>query len=437
MLPPQKHTFDTVWGHEAARRFVPRLLGAGRLPHAILLTGPDGIGKRSLAFAMAKAIMSAGIAARGGKVDAPGPAMAKRTITADGDDDDLFGDQDDLFGGATEEVDLFGDAAEEEPAVGEPESAPEAEQPTPTPPKSVKDSPKHSLSKAGSTIEATRFVGFDERISRLIENSYPTEYDTSGRPKNLAHADLYIIEPPGNRRSILVDQVRAFHEAASIPPVEGAFRVVLIFGADTITQEAGNSILKLLEEPPRYLVMILVANQLSRVLPTIKSRCSIVPMTPLGKSELVTKLVEEEGVGRDHAKVAAALSEGRPGVALEVLSGDLLKKRRDVFEARLQLDRFGQCALPGAASRISSSGELEDVLWLLLSFARDRLVNQTTPDHPELLVHGDVSELITTVGDSCQLDEEAERLLDAYGMLRHPFIPNQRAVMETALWFDE
>jgi DNA polymerase-3 subunit delta' len=246
---------------------------------------------------------------------------------------------------------------------------------------------------------------------------------------------LTIVEPAGGRRGIVVDQIRYLQDVGMVAPVEGQFRVILIFGADSITQEAGNCMLKLLEEPPSYLVMILVADRLTRVLPTIKSRCSVVPMAPLERETLVRRLVEEEKLDRDLAKVAAALSECRPGVALSVLQTELLKRRRDVFEARLQLDRFGEVALPSAVARIGTRGGLDDALWLLLSYTRDRMVRSLAPNQPGLLVHEDVIDLLDAVNpDVVQLDEEADRLIKAFEQLSHPFIPNQRAALQTALW---
>lgn len=261
------------------------------------------------------------------------------------------------------------------------------------------------------------------------------EYDRDGRPTKAGHLDLTIIEPPGGRRSILVDQIRYLQEVAYVAPVEGAFRVALVLGADTITQEAGNSILKLLEEPPRYLVLILVANRLGRVLPTIRSRCSVVPMNPLDRATLVDHLVEDEKLDRSLANVAAALSEGRPGVALAVIEQALLQRRRDIFEARLYVDRFGVAAVSAAAARISATSKLDESLWLLMSFVRDRLVRALAPEHEGLLIHGDAGDLLDAkTARTDALDAEADRLVNSYDLLAHPYLPNPRAALELVLW---
>lgn len=447
MLPPEKHRFDTIWGHNAAKGFVPRLLAAGRLPHAILLTGPDAIGKRSLAFAMAKAILSAGMPPSESTLKAPSAAPAKRRVEPgppedNGEGTDLFGEaEEDLFGGlGEEELDLFG-GAEESESPAAPEPAPSMPEPAEAPPDGApakkKSPPKPpALRRAPTAVRRAEFTGFDERVCRLVEASYPPDADSDGRPTKAGHVDLTIIEPTKGRRGLVVAQTRHLQEAASRAPVEGAFRVMLIFGADTITQEAGNSLLKLLEEPPSYLIMILVGERLSRVLPTIKSRCSVVPMAPLEKDALVEALVERQRLDRELAKVAAALSECRPGVALEVVGKALLERRREVFQARLQVDRYGPPAIPAAVARINDKcGGLDEALWLLLSFARDRLVRAVAPNHEDLLVHGDATDLLDAAPpDPVAIDEEADRLIATFAHLAHPFTPNKKAPLELALW---
>ncbi|MCC5876212.1 MAG: hypothetical protein JJU11_08355 [Candidatus Sumerlaeia bacterium] len=433
MLAPEKHTFDTIWGHDVARRYVPRLLSVGRLPHAILLTGPDGLGKRSLAFAMAKAILSAGKPVSSSTMSLSPSNFAVRNEGDDGDVEDLFGAEDDLFA-AADEPDLFGDALEPEPEKEQPPPPPQKADPPPVAEKPEKPAaPKPAKGKKSPPrrkeqhTHAAEFRGFDERVCRLVEANY--EDETTG------HVDLTIIEPRGRSRNILVDQIRSLQDITSRSPVEGRFRVVLVFGADTITQEGGNSILKLLEEPPGYLVMILVANQLHRVIPTIRSRCSLVRLSPLAQDELARHLVEKEKMEGDLARVAAALAEGRPGAALNVVKSKMLDQRRAVFQARLQMDRFGLPALANSSSRLSQAGNLEEVLWLMMSYARDRMVHQVAPGKDQLLVHGDVPDLLEAGKAGLEaLDEEADRLVSAYGQLRHPFIPNDRAILQLALW---
>lgn len=433
MLSPEKHTFESIWGHEAARRYVPRLLSVGRLPHAILLTGVDGVGKRSLAFAMAKAILSAGKPPAAQTVGLKDPMFAVRKGSGDeGEEDgaDLFGDQEDLFAEAELKLEVGSEKLERTEAASLTDAPAEPEKKSPAMKSSKEKKGKVAAPRRQVHARGGEFRGFDERVCRLVEASYGEE--------NSGHVDLTIIEPRGRSRNILVDQIRDLQEITARPPMEGRFRVVLVFGADTITQEGGNSILKLLEEPPSYLVMILVANQLHRVIPTIRSRCSLVRLSPMAQEDLARHLVEKERMEGELARVAAALSEGRPGAALNMVNSKMLEQRRAVFQARLQMDRFGLPALANASSRLSKAGTLDDVLWLMMSFARDRMVMMTAPGKEDLLVHGDAMDLLEGGKPTLPaLDAEADRLVSAYSQLRHPFIPNDRALLQLVLWPEE
>ncbi len=420
MISPEKHTLESIWGHGHVKSYVPRMLSIGRLPHALLLSGPSSIGKRSLALAFAKIILNAGAPYDSRAVSASAPPRMQKS--ADGED--LFGEDDEGEVEDTLTPDMFGEESPE-PDIDNTLSSRTDEPDAVSAPFPQVTEPEVDQLDPGESYR---------RICRLVESSYPPEYDKDFNQTNIGHFDLTIIEPAGNRRGIVVDQIRNLQKIASVSPIEGHYRVVLIFGADTITAEGGNSILKILEEPPSYLVMILVADRLTSVLPTIRSRCSVLPMSPLPEDLLIEKLREEENLERSLAEIAATLSEGAPGVALQILEQKLLDKRREVFEARLQIDRFGEAAVPGSAARINKQGGLEESLWLLTSFARDRLVYHFAKDHEQLLVHKDQKELLRTSSvDPRDLDFEVDRLLEGYEYLAHPFLPNTRSAIQLLL----
>jgi DNA polymerase III delta prime subunit len=419
--PPSHHTFDTLWGLEPAKALVRRLVETGRLPHALLIHGADGLGKRSFAFAAAKLIISTGLRTRSASITAPGVSRMQISL------DDLQR-SDDLFGGGDD--DLFGALEEEKPAAPPPPPAPEQRR-DPAPLTSLANQ-----QPAEQPEPAPRSLAIDPRVDKLISKSYPMEYDKDDRPLMLGHVDLNVIEPIGRSRSIKVEQIRMLQDMAWVPPLEGETRVILIFGADTITVSAANSILKILEEPPSYLVMILVTDNFHRVMETIRSRCSVVACQPMARPALVTKLIEEEKVDPAVAKVAAAIAEGRPGRALTLLADGLLKQRQEVFEARLAVDRTGPEALPAAAARaLAAGGGLAPASLLLLALARDRMVRQVAESREELLVNGDLAHLLDTAPlDPALLHEEAERLLAALRQDEHPAIPAPQIPLELAIW---
>lgn len=440
MLEPSKHTFETIWGHEAAKAYVLRLLASGRLPPVLLLEGTESLGKRSFALAAAKVILSATRRIQGGSMRSPSlPAARKTNPDPEPDEEpDLFGDADepDLFASTPVqevELDLFGSQDEPDFPKAAPPPAPAA---APLPPPPVREALAEAPPPETGAPKPTPFLGLSDDVCRRVEASYPVEFNSDGTPTTIGHPDLAILEPSGNSKSILAGQIDALHGIANLPPIQGTCRLVLVFGVDTITSFAANSMLKLLEEPPSYLRFILVTDHPGRVMTTIRSRASRIPFFPLRRAEIETRLIESEGLGRDLAAVAAGFSQGRPGLALRVAHGPVLGKRRDLFDARLSLERLGLSGLPGACSRIlAAGGSYEESILLLLSLLRDRLVLRHAPGKPELLVNADVRDMLEGGrADDLVLDEEWAALLEAMESAKAPYLPNAQAALECALW---
>src|SRR4051812_17002324 len=103
-------------------------------------------------------------------------------------------------------------------------------------------------------------------------------------------------------------------------PAEGGWRVVIVDGADEMNRSAANALLKILEEPPRRALLLLVAHNPGRLLPTIRSRCRRFPMPPLPNS-VVEKLLETYRPDLPPAQSAAlvVLAEGSIGRALDLM----------------------------------------------------------------------------------------------------------------------
>ncbi len=83
------------------------------------------------------------------------------------------------------------------------------------------------------------------------------------------------------RGEIVVDDAREIGAFLRLTAAEGGWRVVVVDGADEMNRNAANSLLKILEEPPRQTLLILVAHSPGKLLPTIRSRCRQVPLAPL------------------------------------------------------------------------------------------------------------------------------------------------------------
>src|SRR5919107_4401329 len=129
------------------------------------------------------------------------------------------------------------------------------------------------------------------------------------RVRHGTHPDLTWVAPSGAHEMLRRDVDEAVVSAASRTPFEATHRVFVLERADTMNDEAANALLKTLEEPPSYVVLLLLTDNPSQVLPTISSRCQPVRFDPLPAAELAERL-QARGVDPETATACARLSLG-------------------------------------------------------------------------------------------------------------------------------
>ncbi len=137
------------------------------------------------------------------------------------------------------------------------------------------------------------------------------------------HPDFVRIRPDG--AAIKIDQIRHLKKALNFAPFESKQRIVLLEDVHTMRREAGNSLLKMLEEPPADNLLILVGNSTGSMLVTIVSRCQVIPFTPL-PLPLAAEIILRHKPQLDAAgsMALAALVDGCPGQALTLEADDVL-----------------------------------------------------------------------------------------------------------------
>jgi len=106
------------------------------------------------------------------------------------------------------------------------------------------------------------------------------------------HPDLIELVPPEKKHQIGIDQVRAVIRVGQFSPVQSRRKVCLVPRAEALTPQAANALLKILEEPPRELAFVILAEHPNDLLPTIVSRCRIVRIAPAARSDLIHRLTE-------------------------------------------------------------------------------------------------------------------------------------------------
>ena len=191
-----------------------------------------------------------------------------------------------------------------------------------------------------------------------------------------SHPDLTWVVPSGAHEMLRRDVEEAVVGAAGRTPFEARHRVFVLEAADTMNDEAANALLKTLEEPPAYVVLLLLTDRVTQVLPTIASRCQHVRFDPLPPERLAERL-ESRGVPPETAVACARLGLGdaERALGLALADGPALRARAEAF-ARAPLHRASAAELPwrplleqaralGAAAREGVEAALAEELQFL------------------------------------------------------------------------
>jgi DNA polymerase-3 subunit delta' len=145
------------------------------------------------------------------------------------------------------------------------------------------------------------------------------------------HPDFVTFPPDGPLRQIVIQQTRLLKERAQFLPHKGSRRVFLIDRVDRANEQAANSLLKTLEEPPPHLILVMTAANAYDLLPTIRSRAVPFQFAPLSRGEM-ERFVHARGLDRPERRVS--LAAGSPGAAVS-LDLDAYDKRRAAMLALL------------------------------------------------------------------------------------------------------
>jgi DNA polymerase-3 subunit delta' len=165
-----------------------------------------------------------------------------------------------------------------------------------------------------------------------------------------SHPDLYLLEPLGEM--IRIDEIRALRHDLHMRPFEADRRVYLVLDADRMNEDAADALLKDLEEPPPYAVIVLVAEELGPLPPTILSRCQLVPFRRLSERAVREWIAEQDpDRGEDEVRVLARASGGRLDRARRLLDAGAAA-RRDALVAAARSVYVDPGFEPGDAARV-------------------------------------------------------------------------------------
>jgi DNA polymerase-3 subunit delta' len=145
------------------------------------------------------------------------------------------------------------------------------------------------------------------------------------------HPDLYLLEPVGDQ--IRIDDIRSLRRDLHMRPFEADRRVYLLFSAETMNEDAADALLKDLEEPPPYVVVVLVADEIGPLPETIRSRCQLIPFRRLSERAVRAAIAKRApGLGPDEVTALARVAAGRIDRAERLLDAPAVGRRQRLLE---------------------------------------------------------------------------------------------------------
>jgi DNA polymerase-3 subunit delta' len=152
-----------------------------------------------------------------------------------------------------------------------------------------------------------------------------------GRVERRAHPDLYVVEPVGDQ--IRIDDVRALRHDLHMRPFEAERRVYVLVSAETMNEDAADALLKDLEEPPSYAVIVLVADDIGPLPETIRSRCQLVPFRRLSERAIRENVAARApGLSEAEATSLARVAAGRLDRVERLLDPSAQRRRATLLE---------------------------------------------------------------------------------------------------------
>jgi len=183
----------------------------------------------------------------------------------------------------------------------------------------------------------------------------------------LEHPDLTWIKPE-KHKAVKIDQIRQVKDVLNLKPYEAPVSVCVIEDAHLMTVASANALLKILEEPPRDALLILISSKKELLPETVISRCCEVRFGALRVGTVKDIIMEKDStISEGDAYFVACFSQGSPGRALEMIGEDLAKRKKDVFK---MLDMIAEEKYSNCLNWISEDKNsiMEDVEMLIMSF---------------------------------------------------------------------
>ncbi|MBM7069905.1 DNA polymerase III subunit delta' [Actibacterium sp. 188UL27-1] len=227
---------------------------------------------------------------------------------------------------------------------------------------------------ATPVAQADGLLGDPKPIATL---DIPAEHPVARRVIALSEPRLFLLRRPWDdkakrlKQDITVDEARKLKGFFALSAAEGGRRVVIIDTANQMNIAAANAVLKLLEEPPENTTLLLISDQPSALLPTIRSRCRTLHCVPLGSDDLAFALAAQDPEADSPSAAVAALAGGSVGAAVSLVMQDgvdLYRRLVTLIQTVPKLNRPDSIALADWAAARGAEGRLDMTLNLIHLF---------------------------------------------------------------------
>lgn len=194
------------------------------------------------------------------------------------------------------------------------------------------------------------------------------------------------------KSGIGVDEIREqINDDIVIKPYGSRYKIYIVPESEKMTVQAQNALLKTIEEPPEYAIIILLTTNADMFLQTILSRCVLLNIRPVKEESIKNRLMSEYGVGDYEARVAAAFANGNPGKAVKLATSEDFKELKSQIAGTLaSLENGGMDVVAGA---VKSAGEfkkqIEEYFSLMRIWFRDILVFKAAGSDKYLIFQDD------------------------------------------------
>ncbi|MDD5596141.1 MAG: DNA polymerase III subunit delta' [Candidatus Omnitrophica bacterium] len=221
------------------------------------------------------------------------------------------------------------------------------------------------------------------------------------------HPDVHFVASIGEEddeqvEAIKIEDIRLLQRQINLRPFEGKKKVFIINNAHQMTAESANALLKILEEPPKNSLIILISSKSTRLFKTIVSRCRMIKFSPLPRKELEVALKNEYHLAPEQAHFYSFFAEGRLGMALALKDTNIFNEKNLVID---QFISVNHASLDNLAAKDKES--LRGYLNLLVVWLRDIYLLKSGLPHGEIINLDRKEELLKLMGNYSfsELDE--------------------------------